>query len=320
MTVAQQSLRVVAFRSLSALPLLAAQQQSYFAGRGLAVEIEYASQSLALRRGLAAGSYDIAQTAADNAIAMVENDGTDIVIVTGGDNGFNSLIVQPDLRDLSDFRGRALVVDAPDTGFALVAYRILQDAHLAPGEYAVAPVGSSEMRLRQLLQDPASGGAILGLPFSLQATESGLRNAGSAVDMIGPYLSSVTFVRRAWLADNSERLTSYIAAHIEGLRWISDPANEAAVVALITSSLGVSPEQANDSYRQAIGGFTPDAAIDRDGFEKVLQLRSTYGSLAGKALGPIDKYIDLNCWTQARSQLNQLLLRSTSRGAVKCMS
>ncbi len=304
MTDLQRPLRIVAFRSLSTLPLLAAQQQSFFAKRGLAVDIEYASQSLALRRGLAAGSYDIAQTAADNAVAMVENDCTDVVIVTGGDNGFNSLIVQPDLNDLTDFRGRSLVVDAPDTGFALVAYQILQNAGLTPGDYTVTPVGSSEMRFRELLQDPATGGAILGLPFSLQAVESGLRSAGAAVDLIGPYISSVTFVRRDWLAENSGLLTSYIAAHIEGLRWTLDPVNKAAVVAIIESSLSVSSVQAAESYRQAINGFATDAAFDHDGFKKVLDLRARFGSLAGKRPGAIDKYVDLTCWKSAQAQIN----------------
>ena len=307
MTIAAKSLRVVAFKSMSALPLLAAQQRSYFSKRGLTVDIEFASQSLMLRQGLAAGTYDIAQTAADNAVAMVENEETDVVIVTGGDNGFNSFIVQNDLRELAAFQGRALVVDAPDTGFALVAYRILQNAGLGKGDYAIKPVGSSELRLRELLQDVANGGAILGLPFSLQAVAAGLRNAGNAVDFIGPYLSSATFVRREWLRDNADVLVRYIAAHIEGLRWLLLPKNKKAVVALISSALTVPSDQADESYRQALSGFSADAEIDSAGFENVLRLRSEFGSLAGKNLGPIEKYLDLSCWTRAQAELNETI-------------
>jgi ABC-type nitrate/sulfonate/bicarbonate transport system substrate-binding protein len=304
MMTSPESLRVVAFKSMSALQLLAAQQRSYFSKRGRSVDIEFASQSLALRRGLATGTYDIAQTAADNAVAMVENDGTDVVIVTGGDNGFNSFIIQDGLRELADFRGRALVVDAPDTGFALVAYQILKNAGLAPGGYAIKPVGSSELRLWELHQDPANGGAILGLPFSLQAVAGGLRKAGNAVDFIGPYLSSATFVRRAWLRDHADTVVRYIAAHIEGLRWLLSPESKDEVVALISSSLAVPADQADESYRQALNGFSPDAEIDREGFEEVLRLRSEFGSLAGKKLGPIEKYLDLACWTLARTELD----------------
>jgi ABC-type nitrate/sulfonate/bicarbonate transport system substrate-binding protein len=259
---------------------------------------------LALRRGLAAGTYDIAQTAADNAVAMVENDATDVVIVTGGDNGFNSFIVQNDLHELADFRGRTLVVDAPDTGFALLAYRILKNSGLAKGDYAIKPVGSSELRLRELREDVANGGAILGLPFSMQAVASGLRNAGNAIDFTRPYLSSVTFVRRAWLDGSSDKLIRYIAAHIEGLRWLLNPENKRDVVVLISSSLAISLDQAAESYQQALSGFSVDAGIDCAGFENVLRLRSEFGSLACKNLGPIEKYCDLSYWTQALNELN----------------
>jgi ABC-type nitrate/sulfonate/bicarbonate transport system substrate-binding protein len=257
MTASPMLLRVVAFKSMSALPLLAASHRSYFSKHGLSVDLEFAPQSATLRRGLADGTYDVAQTAADNAIAMVENDGLDVVIVSGGDNGFNSLIVQDDLHDLTKFRGRTLVVDAPDTGFAFVAYRILKNAGLATGDYKVKPIGSSELRLRELCRDRANGAAILGLPFSLQAFGKGLFNAGSAVSHVGPYLSSATFVRRAWLNGNADTLVRYIAAHIEGLRWILAPQNKNEVVCFIASSLSVSVDQAAESYRQAVDGFGP---------------------------------------------------------------
>ena len=50
---------------------------------------------------------------------MVEMAKHDVVIVTGGDSSMNEFFVQPDVRSLADLRGRTLIVDAPNTAYAL---------------------------------------------------------------------------------------------------------------------------------------------------------------------------------------------------------
>jgi hypothetical protein len=56
---------------------------------------------------------------------MVELDKADAIIVAGGDNGFNRIIVQPEIDRLSDVRDKTVVVDAPNTAFALLLYKAL---------------------------------------------------------------------------------------------------------------------------------------------------------------------------------------------------
>jgi hypothetical protein len=67
------------------------------------------------RAGLAAGRSDIAHTAADNSVAMVEVAKVDAVILGGGDRGLLELFVGPEIQSLADVRGKAMVVDAPNT-------------------------------------------------------------------------------------------------------------------------------------------------------------------------------------------------------------
>ena len=56
---------------------------------------------------------------------MIEVAKQDVVIVTGGDSGMNEFFVQPEVKSFADLRGRTLVVDAPDTAYALQAKKIL---------------------------------------------------------------------------------------------------------------------------------------------------------------------------------------------------
>ena len=63
--------------------------------------------------------------AVDNAVAMAEVAKADIAVVNGGDNGWNQLIVQPEIGAVADLRGKTVIVDAPNTAYALQLYELL---------------------------------------------------------------------------------------------------------------------------------------------------------------------------------------------------
>src|SRR5204862_6176594 len=123
----------------------------------------------------------------DNALAMVERAKRDVVIVTGGDSGMNEFFVQPEIHSFGDLRGRILVVDAPDTAYALQAKKILLQHGLQPGsDYTVKPVGAGVFRLRAMIGSKQNAAAILNLPFTVQAQRLGVRSFGRTTDLLGP--------------------------------------------------------------------------------------------------------------------------------------
>ena len=85
MSTDDQKVRVIVFPGVQNLPSFAAEEQGFFAKRGLAVETVYTQSSKQQRDGLADGLYEIAHSAIDNAIAMVDAAGKDVVIVIGLD-------------------------------------------------------------------------------------------------------------------------------------------------------------------------------------------------------------------------------------------
>ena len=73
------------------------------------------------------------------------------MIVGGGDSGTNEFYVQDDIKTFSDIRGHAIVVDAPNTAYALQAKKILLQHGLKAGaDYTLNPVGNGGFRLRAL--------------------------------------------------------------------------------------------------------------------------------------------------------------------------
>lgn len=303
-----QALRVNAFPNAKALPLHAGLAKGLFARHDLALELTFTENSTRQREGLAAGTIDIALAAVDNAVAMVEVANQDVIIVTGGDSGMNEFFVQPYVRSFADLRGRIVVVDAPDTAYALLAKKILLKHGLQPGkDYTVKPVGRGELRLKAMAQDKDNAAAILNLPFTIQAEELGLKSLGSTVDMLGPYQANGAFVQRAWAIRNGPLLERFIAAYIESLRWAMHPANREEATGMLMEKLKLPRDVAERTYRMLADpsrGFTPDARFDRQGFDNMLALRAEMEGRGGVPAKP-EKYFDLSYYERALARLSR---------------
>jgi ABC-type nitrate/sulfonate/bicarbonate transport system substrate-binding protein len=302
-----QRLRVNAFPNAKALPLHAGVAKGIFARHDIAIELSFTENSSRQREGLAAGTVDIALAAVDNAVAMVEVARQDVIIVTGGDSGMNEFFVQPYVRSFADLRGRIVVVDAPDTAYALLAKKILLKHGLAEGkDYVVKPVGRGELRLKAMASDKENAAAILNLPFTIQAEELGLKSLGGTVDMLGPYQANGAFVQRAWAKANAPLLERFITAYVESLRWAMQPANREESVGMLMEKLRLSRDVAERTWRMLADparGFTPDARFDRRGFDNMLALRAEMEG--GRAPAAPEKYFDLSYYERALARLSR---------------
>ncbi len=295
------TLKVMVFPGVGNLPLFAGQAQGFFARRGLAVEILNTPNSTELRNGLAEGRHQLVVAGVDNAVAMAEA-GHDIGILMGGDSGFNSFHVKPEIRDWADMRGRTLIVDAPDTAFALVAYKMLALNGLPRGSYTIRPTGGTFARYELMLRDPDAHGSMLNLPFSLQAEDQGIRNLANATDVVGPYLGFAGWGMRAWTRANADVVTRYLTAYIESIRWMLNPANAGAAATLLTERLRLAPAMAQRNLAIVTnprGGAAVDGRFDMEGFRNVLRIRAEMlGTWGGTPPAP-DRSLDLAHWERA---------------------
>ena len=230
-------LHVNTFPTARSLPFYVGVDRGLFLKRGLKVALEFTESSQRQRQGLADGSVDVVHSAVDNAVVMIDVAKDDVVIVSGGDSGTNEFYVQAYVRDFADIRGKTIVVDATNTAYALQAKKILGQHGLRAGaDYTLDPAGNGQRRLKALFDDPNNAGAILNLPYSLEAAAKGLRSLGRTTDLLGPYQAGGAFVRRAWARDHADALTNYLAAFVEALRWSLDANNRSAAVAILVET------------------------------------------------------------------------------------
>jgi ABC-type nitrate/sulfonate/bicarbonate transport system substrate-binding protein len=299
----ETKLTVMVFQGPQNLPLLFAQSKGFFAKRGLAVDMKIAPNSDELRNGLAEGRYQIVHAGVDNAIAMAEVAKNDIAIVLGGDTGLNHLMVQADINTIADLRGKTVIVDSPNTAFAFQLYKMLEQHGLKKGDYEVKSAGASFVRRDAMLKEKDFKAAILNPPFTVQLKKAGLRDLGSAVKALGPYQSTTAFVMRPWAQANAEVLIKYIQAHIEGLRFATDPANKAEAVKLLAAAMKLEDDVAAESfalYADPQEGFAKDGQIGLEGLRNVLKLRA---EITGGTAAQPEKYLDLSYHQRALAGL-----------------
>jgi ABC-type nitrate/sulfonate/bicarbonate transport system substrate-binding protein len=281
-------------------PIWVAQDKGYFASSGIEVNLTNTPNSVFQLTNLIEGKFDIAMTAIDNVIAYMEGQGEaptqvkpDLTVFMGGDNGFLSLVTVPEVRNVTDLKGRTVSVDARTTGYAFVLFDLMKRKGLNDADYKVEKAGGVLQRW-DALKEKKHDGTLLLTPFDFIAKANGFNVLEYAIDVYGHYQGLVGASRRAWAADNPHKVQAFIKGYASGVDFFLDPKNKAEAIAILRNRLPQMSEQLADlsySYMAGPKGFTPKAKIDRDGVQKVLELRSVYGE-PKKALTDPTKYYD----------------------------
>jgi len=242
----------------------------------------------------------------DNDVAMVDSAGVDVVIVMGAESSENEIIAQPGTKSIADLRGQTLLVDATNTAYALELKKVLLMHGMQPGkEYQLKPVGSTPFRLQAMRDNREYAAAVMNPPFSIIAKQGGMVSLGSMRTLLGADLDRGTFALRTWARGNSDLLERYLAAYVEGQRWLMAPSNRQQVVELVMKESNLPEATAGDWYDAMVqnGGYAKDAAFDVEGFKKTLRLRAEIEAGGNGAAPAAEKYYDLSYYRAALSKI-----------------
>lgn len=313
------TLRVRTFQGLQNLPIVAAQRRGYFARAGLHVELSFTNSSAEQLATLARGDVELIHTAPDNVVNFDTNPaafGCDsatapqLKMLLGGSNGPLSVFSLPEIATAEDLRGRAVGVDNPGSGFALVLRDLLVRAGLALGrDYTFTVAGGTSARAAAVARGTLAA-TIVYPPFDLLLAGKGCHALATSTNTYHAYASQTLAARDTWLAENGDSVTRYITAFLTALAWVYAPAERAAVEALLAeeSALGVgggvSAAQAYEAFTDPQIGFGREAALDEIGLAQVIALRAHYASPAVTLGCPAD-YRDLRWYERARATLRE---------------
>ena len=298
---------MIGFGGAANLPTWLAIDTGIFAKHGLEVTLARTEGSMVQIQDMMAGKYQLATTSIDNIIAYAEGQGPakldkpfDMVAVMGVHFGLNSVVTRPEIKRYADIKGKAVAVDAPNTGYAFVLFKILADKGLVLNrDYTIVSVGDTEHRLTAL-QEGKAVAAVMAAPTDLEAKAAGYNILADAAEELGGYQGSVYGVRRGWAAQNKATMLTFIRAVTEAHALLfADPA--AAKAGLLRRIKGLDAKGAETIYTGLTtgkGGLSRKAEISIPGMESVLAMRSDYAEPKKRLTDPM-KYLDLSYYKEA---------------------
>lgn len=268
---------------------------------GLDVHESLVPSSPAQFTSLESGEYDVVFTSPDNVLAyhfLSANPlqrSIPLQIICGIDRGLGlSLCTAPSISHAKELYGQVLSVDVPQSGFAFVAYALLEMAGLFPGDYTVESLGSTPRRADALIAGSCAV-TILNAGNELRAVGAGCSNL-SPVSDLGPYFGTVL----ATLADRDASVNEvnlhFADALLETIHQIVAGEREADVIESAIRLLNLTEGEAQEHYaclRNPTTGFVESGQVDRASIETLVELRRTYSPTPelNSILGAIDSVV-----------------------------
>lgn len=268
--------------------MLVAEQRGFYENEDVEVEFGQVKSSTQQFEYLSDGRYDVVQTSPDNTANYRLNQNNPIGQKVEGqgfmgmDYGMLLIVVaRPEFEQVSDLKGQTISVDATDSGFAYVIYKILANHGLNRDEdYSVVSTGGVYDRFIAMVQDDADFAAtLMSGGFETRAANQGFNLLDSVQDIADPYLGVWAAARSEWLEANQDLAVDFVTAYRKATDWVFDPDNRDACLEMLKAIPNTSEELAEQLYeiqlRPGVGNV-PDAGIDPAAVRSVLALRQEY--------------------------------------------
>ena len=251
---------------------------------GLDVRETQVVSSPAQFAALESGELDIVMTSPDNVLAyrfLTQNPlgrNLPVEIVAAIDRGLGlSLCVAPSITDVDAVRGGSVAVDVPESGFAFVAFALLDAGGLEPGDYAVESLGSTPRRATALIEERCLA-TVLNAGNELRAEGAGCRIVSRVAD-VGPYLGTVVAAIESSDPVVRDLRLRFVDVLLETSEEILDGQRESEVVEAAMRLLDLDSAEARahlDCLLDPVRGLIPGGAVDEASVGTLIDLRRRY--------------------------------------------
>ncbi|WP_437931458.1 ABC transporter substrate-binding protein [Sorangium sp. So ce291] len=186
--------------------------------------IEFESTS-AQMRAFRNGLIDAATLTLDEVLQLVDQGLTPrIVAVADFSRGADAIVARPELRELSDLRGRRVAVEGTATG-ALMLLRALEKAGLRPEDVDSVPIEVQEGE--RFLADGRVDAAVTYEPIRTRLLAAGGRELMNSSELQDD-ITDVIVVRADQIEARAEQVDRMLDAWFRGLAFLNEHPDEAA--------------------------------------------------------------------------------------------
>jgi NitT/TauT family transport system substrate-binding protein len=208
----------VAYPSMntSVFSLIIAQKEGYFKEEGITLELLSIRGEIAIRTALA-GEVDFFTNAGSALAAAVRNVPVKLITVFQDKPAWD-LIATPDIKSISQLRGKNIAIMSPEGSLAVVAREMLRKNGIDPAkDVNLVVMGGDEVRY-PALQTKAVHATLFNTAMSLRAQKEGfsrLANASEYANLIEGGLATSS----ARIKQGPEKIFRFVRASLKGLNF-----------------------------------------------------------------------------------------------------
>ncbi|MGE5818263.1 MAG: ABC transporter substrate-binding protein [Deltaproteobacteria bacterium] len=210
----------VAYPSMntSVFCLMIAQKEGYLKEEGLDVQLLSIRGEIAIRTVLA-GEVDFFTNAGSGLAAAVRAVPVKIVTVFQDKPGWD-LIAQPDIKSISQLRGKNIAIMSPEGSLAIVAREILRRNGIDPAkDVNLVVMGGDSIRF-PALQTKAIQATLFNTGMSIQAQKEGFTKLAAASDYAN-LIDGGLATANDKIKQNPEKLFRFIRAALKGINYFA---------------------------------------------------------------------------------------------------
>jgi NitT/TauT family transport system substrate-binding protein len=222
----------------SSWPVWIAQDAGLFAAHGLEVDLEYVPSSTTAMQAMLGGDLPIAHALTAPTVIHAVLSGADAVLIAAtGNTVLFKLMVTPDVRDLTDLRGRRLGVSRFGSSSDTALRYALGQWGLRPAEDVVILQMGGIPEILAGMQGGSIHGGPLSSPTDLRARQAGYRELADLSTIGFEYPQTTTATTRAFLRANEDVVRRYLRAVVEATHFLkTEPARSQQIFGKYTDT------------------------------------------------------------------------------------
>jgi ABC-type nitrate/sulfonate/bicarbonate transport system substrate-binding protein len=240
-------------------PIYAASDQGFFKKYGLDVQISQVAGTAQVP-AMTAGELQIG-TPGGQELVSADLGGASIVMIAATSNyPLFSIYGAKGVNDIKDLTGKAVAVTT--AGSSTDAAAKLYLAHFGlEKQVKIQPAGTIEGVLAVIEKGDAAGG-VISPPTTVKAEQAGLKELVNGPKLGVPELHSGISVTRDYLKAHPDIVKAYLQGYLEGWDFVTNPANEAAVVKTLAKWTKTDEATAKASYDYTFQGWAKSKVPD----------------------------------------------------------
>jgi len=220
------------------------EDQGFYKKHGLDVNAVLISSGSLTSQALVAGEAKLASTSVGPTAGAV-GAGADLAILAGTIHILPyQFWASPQIRDASDLRGKRAAISTFGSGSHLALEVALHTLGLDPARdrIAILQVGTQPERVTALVTGKIDA-TVLEPGFGQAAKDRGLKMLADLTKVDVPYLNTVLVASRRFAKENPQMIEAFLKGTIDGLAYLSHPANEKTVKSVLARRMRLTTPQ-----------------------------------------------------------------------------